>query len=189
LIKEAKKYKSADEFVENFSKGDIEIYHWWKANNLWEISTDFADELSRTNQVELWKLYAEWPWIYFTSSIDEAKNYGWNIVKTKPSGNINILTTKSPKFSKKEVEDIIWLLPNDRVDIAIWDWGSKADLIDNILWDGSPIEQIQSIWSDVLYNQNNKDLLNALSKNGIDWISKKKWWNIHTVIYNKDSLK
>jgi hypothetical protein len=27
LIKEAKKYKSADEFVENFSKGDIEIYH------------------------------------------------------------------------------------------------------------------------------------------------------------------
>lgn len=142
---------------------------------------------------ELGSSSAYGPGIYFASHEDVAQMYGSNITK-KFLDNANILTTQSPKFNHKQINNMLKYVNPEILETSISNYNEnynigKRTLINNILNSDNAIEQLISIWADVFNHQNANDFIDLMIKNGIDGFSIQKEDVIYYVIYNKKVLK
>ena len=165
------------------------IYHWWEIDDFTKLSADYKF----SNNMDIWKVAAEWPWIYFTSSSKEASWYWNKIIKWLVSDWANIIDDSSKKLTRSQISSVIKKLPKEvKVDIAqnrdenINRWLEQA--IDSLVdWD-TPHDQLMNIRADVFNRRNVKWFMDVVSKLWIDWVKIKKPSWYHVVVYNKSIL-
>jgi len=162
------------------------IYHWWEIDDYTKLNADYKF----SNNMDIGKVAAEWPWIYFTSSSSEAAWYGSKIIKWIVSDGANIIDDNSKLLSRQKIATAIKSLPEDvRIDIAqdrdenISRWLESA--IDSFVDWATTHDQLMNIWADVFRRRDVKWYLDFVQKLWIDWVKIKKNWGYHVVIYNK----
>ena len=137
---------------------------------------------------------AAWgPGIYFVTQKDIAQMYGQYITQ-KSLNNTNILTKQSPKFNYQQINSILQNVNQDMLNIAVSNWDEnynkgKQALIQSILNNDNPLDQLMAIWADVFTHQNANNFIELMIKNNIDGISINKDDATYYVIYNKNILK
>ncbi len=165
------------------------IYHGWEVDDYTKLNADYKF----SNDMDIWKVAAEWPWIYFTSSSSEANWYGSKVIKWLVSDSANIIDDTSKKLTRSQISSVIKKLPQDlKIDIAqnrdenINRWLEQA--IDSLVdWD-TPHDQLINIWADVFNRRDVKWFMDVANKLWIDWVKIKKPFWYHVVIYNKSVL-
>ncbi|MFA7219246.1 MAG: hypothetical protein WC119_01920 [Synergistaceae bacterium] len=137
---------------------------------------------------------AAWgPGIYFTGQKDIAEMYGPNVTK-KFLKNSNILTKQSPLFSYDQVGKMLDGVGQNKVEEAIFNWDEDYNigrrlLINSIINEDNPLDQIMNIWAEVFYHQDPNAFMDFMVKNGIDGIFIQKAEDeTYYVIYNKELL-
>ena len=153
---------------------------------------DYDLEYARKQGKELGSSSAYGPGIYFVTAKDIAEMYGNNITK-KQLNNANILTTNSPKINKKQINEILNSIDPSTLETAISNWDEdfnigKQMLMNSIMSENNPIDQLMSIWADVFNHQQPYGFINTMIQNKIDGISLTKDDATYYVIYNKDVL-
>lgn len=155
---------------------------------------DFDSEYG-TKQLgkELGSSLAYGPGIYFTSKEEYAQMYGSNITKLKLN-NANILAENSKKLNAKQIEKILNSLDREKLELAYSNWDEnynigKRMLLQSIMNETNPVDQLLNIWANVFYHQNPNMFMEIMKNNGIDGILKIKDDATYYVIYNKDVLK
>lgn len=165
-----------------------ELYHW--SNSIRELK-DFDLDISMQKAKQwswLWWSFAEWPWIYLTSSKHEAQWY-WPKVSTFKTEWANIISKDTDKsLSTKEINQIIDWIDKNIVDRAILDFWSKKDLIDSIKNWWNTYDQLMEIWASIFNHQNPKWYVNAVKNIWIDWLEIPKEWTKHYVVYNPEKF-
>ena len=165
------------------------IYHWWEIDDYTKLNADYKF----SNDMDIWRVAAEWPWIYFTSSSSEASWYWSKIIKWLVSDWANIIDDSSKKLTRSQISNVIKKLPQEiKIDIAqnrdenINRWLEQA--IDSLVdWD-TPHDQLMNIWADVFNRRDVKWFMDVANKLWIDWVKVKKPSWYHVVVYNKSIL-
>jgi hypothetical protein len=132
------------------------------------------------------------PGIYFTSAEDIAQMYGSNISKLRLN-NANLLAETSKKLNTKQIEKILNSLDKEKLELAFSNWDEnynigKRMLLQSIMNETNPVDQLINIWANVFYHQNPNQFMEVMKNNGIDGIMKIKPDATYYVIYNKDVL-
>lgn len=187
LIEEAKKYKSADEFVK--AQG-TPVYR----GDATPIKLSEMDTTKVFNPAEKEALGAfnNTPGLYFTDSVANAKSYGKNLteVSVKPTANV-INVSDAPKILKRaDVEKII--RSNPRIKDWAMNWDENFDkaikqITDSVMVEKDGNEFLKAIWSDGGFSEG--DFVKAMQNAGIDGLKVPKEGVNHFVIYNKDAIQ
>jgi len=137
---------------------------------------------------------AAWgPGIYFVTQKDIAQMYGSNITE-KTLNNSNILTMQNPLFNYQQINKMLLGVDKETMEIAISNWDEnynkgKQMLMESILNEDNPLDQLMNIWAEVFIRQNPNTFIELMIKNRIDGISVTKDDATYYVIYNKGVLK
>jgi len=187
LLEEAKKYKSAEEFVNKNTivRGDTTKIPFEKLNTI---------EQFKPGEKEALSAFHDTPGLYFTDSIENASSYGKNITKVAVNPKANIIDGESAGkiLSRKDVEKIV--RSNPELEMAASNWSENVNdgitqIVDTIMEEkNNGMEFLKSIWADGGFSE--QDFVNAMKKFGIDGIKvgkQEKGWN-HFIFYNKDAL-
>jgi hypothetical protein len=186
LYNEAKKYKTADEFVNKQStiyRGDTTPIKLSEMDTTKVFNSAEKEALSAFNNT---------PGLYFTDSVSNAKSYGKNLtsVSIKPTSKI-INVNDAPKILKRvDVEKII--RSNPRINDWAVNWSENFDeaiknITDSVMSEKDGNEFLKAIWADGGFSEG--DFVNAMKKSGIDGIIVPKEGVNHFVIYNKEVLQ
>lgn len=188
LITEARRYKSAEEFVK--AQGGTIFRGDTTPINLADMDTT---KVFNPAEKEALSAFNNTPGLYFTDSIDNAKSYGKNLteVSVKPTAKI-IDVNNAPKILKRaDVEKII--RSNPRIEDWAMNWSEDFDdaikqITDSVMAEkGNGNEFLKAIWSDGGFSEG--DFVTAMKNAGIDGLKVPKDGVNHFVIYNKDALK
>lgn len=187
LIYEAKKYKTADEFVK--AQG-TPVYR----GDATPIKLSEMDTTKVFNPAEKEALGAfnNTPGLYFTDSVSNAKSYGKNLTEVfvKPNANV-INVSDAPKILKRaDVERII--RSNPRIKDWAMNWDENFDkaikqITDSVMAEKDGNEFLKAIWSDGGFSEG--DFVKAMQDAGIDGLKVPKEGVNHFVIYNKNILQ
>lgn len=146
------------------------------------------------------KEYRGGPGIYFSTKEENAKTFGDNLTK-KTLENANILTANHRPLSRGKISKILSSVDKETLELAASNFDEnfqqgKAILIQEIVNNPNPIEQLMSIWADVFNHRDAALFMALMVKNGIDGIAIDRPDKIdsskddmHYVIYNKNVLK
>jgi hypothetical protein len=187
LISEARKYKSAEEFVKGqgtpIFRGDTTPL---------QLSEMDTSKVFNPSEKEALSAFNNTPGLYFTDSVENANSYGKNITKVSVDPKANIIDVKdAPKLLKRsDVEKIIKSNPDFKDWSTNWDENSNKALkmmVDSVMAEKNGNEFLKAIWSDGGFSPAN--FTDAMKKAGIDGIKVQKEGVKHFVLYNKDSLK
>jgi hypothetical protein len=142
---------------------------------------------------ELGASASEGPGIYFTTSEKDARMYGQNITKANVH-NANIISPSHSPLNRNAVNKILDDVNPDKIEIATSNWNEnpiigREMILDSIMSEENPVDQLMSIWAEVFYHQNPSDFMNLMTKNGIDGIIIPKKNLAHYVIYNIQALE
>lgn len=155
------------------------------------IPFDQLDTIAQFNPREKESLsaFTHTPGLYFTTSKQNALNYGNYLTIVKIKSSANIFNTKN-LIDKSSVEKIVKTNPNVNNIAADWDDNTRTGIrmmIDSILMETNPIERIKAIWATV-YPNDNRGFSDAMISIGIDGLVVDALGYKHYVIYNKNIL-
>ncbi len=157
LVSEAKKYKTADDFVK--AQGEP-VYHWTNA--------EFSEFDTNKINKESWMEY--WVWLYFTPDRNYAKNY-WNVkdayITIKKPFIINqwesLAKVEELWISQQDYKKMKWkwkyverevltdIIKRNWYDWIIYKWDNKKEIV---VFDNSQIKTKQQLLD--IYNKANK---------------------------------
>lgn len=134
------------------------------------------------------------PGIYFVTAKDIAEMYGTSITKKFLDDNANIITKQKTPFNYQQIDRMLKSVNKEKMEIAISNWdeeysNGKRLLIQSIVNEDNPLDQLMNIWSEVFAHQNANDFIRLMLNSGIDGISINKDNATYYIIYNKDMLK
>lgn len=182
-------YKNISSFAQTIYRGDE------KPVSIQDFDPEYG---TKVQGKELGSAAAWGPGIYFVDQEDIAHYYGSNITKLVLQ-KANLITPKSPKFQKKQIDKILQGVEKEKLETAAQNWDENPQigrrlLIESIMQAEDAINQLMTIWADVYYHQNPQDFMNLMIENGIDGISMAKTdstgrTSTYYVIYNKAVLK
>jgi len=156
LISEAKKYKSADEFVKSKWKP---LYHWTNAN----FKEFDANKFWKWEWASWW-----WDWVYLSDNINDAKKYWVDLVNSKwwQSNVMKVIINKD-----SNIMDVSkWMTEKQTKEIIKWLNKYSNRPIQN--------EYKESLTVDEIFNNLNKKTLLS------DWLDFKNPWKIIKSILN-----
>ena len=163
-----------------------------------DTSNDFALHEYNLNKSinenkELGGIFAEGPGIYFTTNKETASRYGEHV------SEVNIPLTKfitpdSPPFSYEKIKSIVQSFSQETQEIASsnWDENFEAGLIktiNSIVGNDNAVDQLMTIWADVLSHQNPEEFVRIMTMHGIDGVVADQENEQHYIVYNKQLLK
>lgn len=187
LAAEARKYKSAEEFVQKTAihRGDAQAIPFEKLNTVAAFDASKKEALSAFNNT---------PGLYFSTSVDNARSYGSNLtsVKIKPNARIIDISSSRKPLTRSEVERIVRSNPNI-ADHALnySDYSDNLDkgvkqIVDEVMAQTDGNEFMKAIWADGGFSDDG--FVSAMKNAGIDGLKVPKDGVTHYVIYNKDAL-
>lgn len=147
----------------------------------------------KQNVKSLGQIFAYGPGIYFASHKDVAEMYGANITQKELKNDANMLTENMPPLNKKVIISILQGIDPEKLETAAssWDENYQAGIkmvIDSIMNETNPVDQLLSIWANVYFHQNPQNFMNVMSNKGIDGIVKTNNDVTFYVIYNLNVL-
>jgi len=186
LAEEARKFKTAEEFVEarpTIYRGDTVPI---------KLSEMDTTKVFNPAEKEALSAFDNTPGLYFTDSISNAKSYGKNLtsVSIEPTAKVINVNDARKVLKRADVEKII--RSNPRIKDWATNWSENFDeaiknITDSVMAEKDGNEFLKAIWSDGGFAE--ADFVNAMKKAGIDGITVPKEGVNHFVIYNKDILK
>lgn len=187
LATEARKYKSAEEFVK--AQGTLVYRGDATPIKLSEMNTT---KVFNPAEKEALGAFNNTPGLYFTDSVSDAKSYGKNLTEVfvKPTAKV-INVNDAPKILKRaDVEKII--RSNPRIEDWAMNWDENFDkaikqITDSVIAEKDGNEFLKAIWSDGGFSES--DFVKAMQDVGIDGLKVPKEGVNHFVIYNKDALQ
>ena len=124
--------------------------------------------------------------IYFTTNEEDAQSFGQHITKADIQ-NANILTESDNTFTTDQISQILKGIDKEKTGMAISNWDEDYNiglglLIESIVNEKNPIDQLMNIWANVFYHQNSNDFMTLMTRNGIDGIAMLRTGSTHFVI-------
>lgn len=138
---------------------------------------------------EIWRAFAEWPWIYFSSYIEDAKKY-WKYIFKSTINNGWFFDKTKKTITKDLIKKIILKSPEIETSVSNYNENFNVWLneIIGICYDcENDVDIIQTIWAEAFW-QSHLSFLETMIEFSINWLIIEKIWLIHIIVFNKKSI-